>query len=834
MSSPPKPKDDIEVKREHLIHEGGYALTKITIPPVSGGFDLKTTVDARLQQIEDELNTKVFYKTNPVGEDNSLDNDIDMDGYDLLNTDTVYADTIIVDGSDYEELLNNIKESIEVPASDTKLMFDSLTSAVIFVTADPVIYADNTPIFTASYRNQTECDILGIDYPDGGSGEYVVVPSGTGINDGGSYINAGTKQLKLNITESVDVKQFGAVGDGITESLSQIQAAVDAATLVGSAIESVVNVIVANGVFIVDVSVGSSTEATLKLKNYTRLTGKGTIKAKDSSYLGGGNPPIIGNDQSAAGATEIYVDDLTVDANAGNNIETFSGAIAILFGRPVGPSGGPGAQGVLRGAIKNIIVKNNSFIAVQVKDKSSQVIISNIVNNKGFYAVQASNSNQVDISTILSFNTQNNAVDIYGNNGEVLNLSSRVGLFTRGEEVVGGTSGTVTRMLQDNGLTENTIQVDDVSTTFTVSAKSGAFTPGETITGSVTNRTGIVVADNGGTIVVFRTNGAFLDTETITGSTSGSTATLDSQALDTYTATETITGSTSGATATFDSRTFSKGDFTGSVRGVHAQGCLTGVFLESVADVPVSDCVIKDAVGNGCIVNRINSITSGNRITNFTVVNAGAAGLLYNGEVTNNHCEVSVDGATDGVRFNGSSFNSASDCKLQNITNGYKFTGSGNKNTVDGGTVNTATLGIELTDVRQLDAVISNVAMAGVTTRLSDAGTDTRYISKEDGIVVDVDGTTTIVPNTDAGNVFITRTDFVDKNILIDIPTGSHTPGQRITLLLKMDGVGGHTVTFDIIYKLKTSPSSTANRRSSYEFIWTGTFWEGAAEVIDF
>ena len=91
-------------------------MAKITIPPVSGGFDLKTTVDARLQQVEDELNTKVLYKTNPVGEDNSLDNDIDMDGYDLLNTGTVNADNVLVSGIDYLETLTALAEEAQAAA----------------------------------------------------------------------------------------------------------------------------------------------------------------------------------------------------------------------------------------------------------------------------------------------------------------------------------------------------------------------------------------------------------------------------------------------------------------------------------------------------------------------------------------------------------------------------------------------------------------------------------------------------------------------------------------------------------------------------------------------
>lgn len=60
-------------------------MAKITIPAVSGGFNLKTDVNTRLQQVEDELNNKVLYRANPIGEANSMSSDIDMGGNSLLN-----------------------------------------------------------------------------------------------------------------------------------------------------------------------------------------------------------------------------------------------------------------------------------------------------------------------------------------------------------------------------------------------------------------------------------------------------------------------------------------------------------------------------------------------------------------------------------------------------------------------------------------------------------------------------------------------------------------------------------------------------------------------------
>jgi len=587
--------------------------------------------------------------------------------------------------------------------------------------------------------------------------EFTVI-AGTGTANGRAIIASTSvnQSIDLIVNDEVIISHFGDITDH-----QVLQDAANKASEMGVASSSVVNLVARNGTFIIDAAQGSSTFPALKLKNFTRLTGGGTFKAKDNSYTTG-NPPLIGNDQSANGATEIYIDGITVDANATNNVSTSAGAISILFGRPVGPSGGPGEQGVFKGAIKNIEFIDTSFIAAQVKDNSSQIIISNIINNGGHYTVQASNSRQVDISTILSANTVNNAVDVFGNNGDKFNLSGKTGTYTRGETVTGGTSGATARLLEDNG---DSIQMDTI--------------------------------------------------------------------VGTFTTIETLTGGASGATATFDSKEFTKGNFSGSIRGVHVNGCLTGVFLESVSDVTVSDCNIRSATGNGMIINRINSITSGNRVTNFTVENCASAGVFFSGEVTENHVEITVDGATDGIRFNGSSFNSASDCKIKNVTNGYILTGTGNKNIIEAGVVNGATTGVNVA-AGQAATTIEKPLFIATTTRLVDTASDTRYISKEDGNVVDVSGASNITPNLDAGSVFATLSTTISTPISINVPGGAKAKGQRLTLILKQDGTGGNAVTFNAIFKIKTAASTAANRRSHYEFLWTGVFFESISEVIDF
>ena len=97
------------------------------------------------------------------------------------------------------------QDEIETNALKDFKSFDSLTSAIAYVTANP----DNIKrLDTASYRNEAECLALSINYPDGGDASYVVVASGTGADDGGSFIDAGTKQLK-NALENINQLHFG-------------------------------------------------------------------------------------------------------------------------------------------------------------------------------------------------------------------------------------------------------------------------------------------------------------------------------------------------------------------------------------------------------------------------------------------------------------------------------------------------------------------------------------------------------------------------------------------------------------------------------------------------
>ena len=98
------------------------------------------------------------------------------------------------------------QDEIETNALKDFKSFDSLTSAIVYVTANP---STIERVSTASYRSKAECTTLGIDYPDGGGADYVV--------DAGALV----------LSSAPTAKSLGAIGDGTADNtgvLSSMQA----------------------------------------------------------------------------------------------------------------------------------------------------------------------------------------------------------------------------------------------------------------------------------------------------------------------------------------------------------------------------------------------------------------------------------------------------------------------------------------------------------------------------------------------------------------------------------------------------------------------------------
>lgn len=83
-------------------------MAKITISDIGSGFSLSKINDA-FQQIEDALNNDVLWRDNPTGEVNYMNNDLDMNTYDILNAGTIQAANFVFsDGSNLNSILDEI------------------------------------------------------------------------------------------------------------------------------------------------------------------------------------------------------------------------------------------------------------------------------------------------------------------------------------------------------------------------------------------------------------------------------------------------------------------------------------------------------------------------------------------------------------------------------------------------------------------------------------------------------------------------------------------------------------------------------------------------------
>lgn len=81
-------------------------MAKITISNISSGYASTTALNNAFDAIETELNSKVLYRDNPTGEPNQMENDLDMNGNNILNAGTVY-----VNGEDLLTLMQNIYDN---------------------------------------------------------------------------------------------------------------------------------------------------------------------------------------------------------------------------------------------------------------------------------------------------------------------------------------------------------------------------------------------------------------------------------------------------------------------------------------------------------------------------------------------------------------------------------------------------------------------------------------------------------------------------------------------------------------------------------------------------
>lgn len=106
-------------------------MAKLSISNIASGYASTTALNNAFDAIETELNNKVLYRNNTSGEANQMENDIDMNGNDLLNVGSVEVNgvNIITEMqsiyNDYLALVDRVTISTSAPSggSDGDIWF---------------------------------------------------------------------------------------------------------------------------------------------------------------------------------------------------------------------------------------------------------------------------------------------------------------------------------------------------------------------------------------------------------------------------------------------------------------------------------------------------------------------------------------------------------------------------------------------------------------------------------------------------------------------------------------------------------------------------------------
>jgi hypothetical protein len=145
-------------------------MAKITITDLATLTGAVNDINNKFQQIEDELNNKVLYRNAPVGEDNSLQHDIDLNNQDLLNVKNVNAASFSIGGKELSDIAFQGNYYVGTPQpselSDGDLWYDTVANKLGYYNGTEVlnfidILTDLKTLYLGSYHSNLSTDFQG-------------------------------------------------------------------------------------------------------------------------------------------------------------------------------------------------------------------------------------------------------------------------------------------------------------------------------------------------------------------------------------------------------------------------------------------------------------------------------------------------------------------------------------------------------------------------------------------------------------------------------------------------------------------------------------------------
>ena len=383
---------------------------KPDITTIASGYYSRQALNTNFENLQDGFdNTLSLDGSTP----NSMGADLDMNSNDILNAQTINAEALKLDGT-----LVGVGDLSAAGATLTSISHTGDGSTVAFSTGYQAFIKDNAQVYIDGvYQNKAGYSISGTTLtfseapPLNAAIEIVVARTlDFGADDAANvnYTQGGTgsvnRTVLTKLQETVSVKDFGAVGDGVTDDTAAIQAALD---LKGSIYFPV-------GTYIISDSLAVFSDTTIVMDGWVKCVGT------PSQFEGAFFLSELLNGAPAVNVTFLNpkVDGNNVDAGIGIHVRDGAQNVQIIGAHVKNMAHAKIASGGYGGGRGIQVEGGASGVSPGVATEPSEVVVTNFLIENCFTALSyAGNANSLDKGVVFSGGVIRNCESAFSNAG---------------------------------------------------------------------------------------------------------------------------------------------------------------------------------------------------------------------------------------------------------------------------------------------------------------------------------------------------------------------------------------------------------------------------------